>query len=100
MMDQRLSTLAFQNGHLKVVRFLVDSGALKDRATTDLTNYEETPLYTAAQKGHLHIVRFLVESGATDDFDMASYAAERYGHFEVVRFLVESGFNKRPRHHR
>ena len=54
--------IAAQNGHLEVVRFLVESGANKDQGTTD---DGATALYIAAQTGHLEVVRFLVESGAT-----------------------------------
>ena len=56
--------MAAQNGHLEVVRFLVESGANKDQGTTD---DGVTPLYIAAQNGHLEVVRFLVESGANKD---------------------------------
>ena len=53
--------IAAQNGHLEVVRFLVESGAKKDQCTIDDGS---TPLRVAAQKGHLEVVRFLAESRA------------------------------------
>ena len=46
-------SIAATQGHLEVVRFLVESGANKDLGTTDGT------LFIAAQQGHLEIVRFL-----------------------------------------
>ena len=54
---------AAQNGHLDVVRFLVEAGAAKDQAD----NSGATPLFTAVQNGHLDIVRFLVQVGAAKD---------------------------------
>ena len=52
-------SIAAQEGHLEVVRFLVQSGASKDQGKTDNGS---TPLYMAAEEGHLEVVRFLVES--------------------------------------
>ena len=50
--------MAAQNGHMEVVRFLVEEGkADVDKATTDDGS---TPLLLAAQKGHTEVVRFLV----------------------------------------
>ena len=89
--------IAAQNGHLEVVRFLVESGANKDQGTAD---DGATPLYIAAQNGHLEVVRFLLESGANKDQGTADdgatplYIAAQNGHLEVVRFLVQSGANK------
>ena len=56
--------IAAEKGHLEVVRFLVESGANKDQASTDDGS---TPLFIAAGKGHLEVVRFLVEFGAKED---------------------------------
>ena len=57
--------LAAAKGHLKVVRFLVESGANnKDQGTTENGT---TPLCIAAQNGHLEVVRFLLESSANKD---------------------------------
>ena len=52
--------IAAHNGHLKIVRFLVEVGAAKDQAN----NSGVTPLWIAAHNGHLMIVRFLLEVGA------------------------------------
>ena len=89
--------MAAHQGHLEVVRFLVESGANKDQGATD---DGATPLHIAAAKGRLEVVRFLVESGAnkdqgtTDDGATPLHIAAAKGHLEVVRFLVESGANK------
>ena len=96
-MEKRASFIAADEGHLEVVRFLVESGANKDQGTADDGS---TPLLIAAQNGHLRIVRFLVGSGAnkdqvrTDDGAAPLIMAAKNGHLEVVRFLVESGANK------
>jgi len=55
--------LAAQNGHLDIVRFLVEAGAAIDQGN----NNGSTPLWLAAQDGHLDIVRFLVEAGAATE---------------------------------
>ena len=55
--------IAAQNGHLDVVRHLVEAGADKDKAD----NQGTTPLYVAAQNGHLDVVHHLVEVGADKD---------------------------------
>ena len=55
--------IAAENGHLDVVRHLVEVGADKDQANIQ----GATPLYIAAQKGHLDVVRHLVEVGADKD---------------------------------
>ena len=52
---------AAHQGHLEVIRFLVESGANKDQG---MTLFGVTPLLMAACQGHLEVVRFLVESGA------------------------------------
>ena len=56
--------VAANQGHLEVVRILVDLGANKDQGRTD---NGATPLFIAAQIGHLEVVRFLLESGANKD---------------------------------
>ena len=51
------------NGHLDVVRHLVEVGADKDQAQ----NQGATPLFIAAENGHLDVVRHLVDVGADKD---------------------------------
>ena len=77
-------------GHLEVVRFLVESGADKHQGRTDNGS---TPLSIAADQGHLEVVRFLVESGANKDQGLTIdgrtplFIAAQTGHLEVVGFL-------------
>jgi ankyrin repeat protein len=48
--------LAAQNGHLNVVKFLVEQQAEMNMKNTN----GSTPLHLAAQNGHLNVVKFLV----------------------------------------
>ena len=50
--------VAARNGHLDVVRHLVEVGADKDLAL----NNGATPLFVAARNGHLDVVRHLVKT--------------------------------------
>ena len=52
--------MASQNGHVDVVRLLIDAGALINQADED----GETPLWVASHKGHLAIVRYLILHGS------------------------------------
>ena len=89
--------MAAWEGHLEVVRLLVESGAKIDQGKTD---DGATPLFIAAQQGDLEVVRLLVQSGAkkdqgkTDTGATALSMAACNGHLEVVRLLVESGAKK------
>lgn len=51
--------VASPNGHLEVVRQLIEAGADKNLATTGT----ESPLYIATE-GHVEVVRFLLEAGS------------------------------------
>ncbi|RPB22051.1 ankyrin, partial [Terfezia boudieri ATCC MYA-4762] len=54
--------LAAENGHLEVVKVLLDKGATMD-ATTWYKN--RTALHMAAENGHLEVVKVLLDKGAT-----------------------------------
>ena len=60
---QRHCAFAAENGHLGVVRLLVEVGANKNQAT----NQGARPVRTAAQNGHLNFVPHLIEVGADKD---------------------------------
>ncbi len=49
-----------EEGHLEIVKFLVESGADKDAKGSK----DWTPLHFASRDGHMEIVKFLVEIGA------------------------------------
>ena len=55
--------IASQNGHLDVVRLLLQKGADKDKANNNGT----TPLLFASLNGHLEIVLLLLQKGADKD---------------------------------
>ena len=54
--------LAAKNGHLEVVRLLIEAGVDINKART---NDGATPLHIATQKGHVEVVSLLSEAGAT-----------------------------------
>ena len=78
---------ACREGHLKVVKYLVEHGA-NIRETND-----EYALVVAAEEGHLAVVQYLVEQGAhiQGQYNEALRSACRYGHLAVVQYLVEQG---------
>ena len=85
---------AAQQGHLEVVRLLIEAGA--DMNAKDAQYHEDTALLVAARGGHLEVVRLLVEAGADMNAANARGAtallvAAQQGHLEVVRLLIEAG---------
>ena len=50
--------IASQNGHVEVVRALVEAGASVDQANND----GRTPLFMASQNGHVEVVKALLEA--------------------------------------
>ena len=84
--------VAAANGHLAVVRLLVEQNAEVDARTS--TN--STPLRAATFDGHLYIVRCLVENGADVNarnvFRSTPLMVACYnGHIDVASYLVENG---------
>ena len=55
--------IASRNGHVEVVRALVEAGASVDQARNDGV----TPLCIASEEGHVEVVRVLVAAGASVD---------------------------------
>ena len=85
--------LAASNGHLELVRLLLDKGMdVNGRDHLDIT-----PLHGAAFNGHKKIVALLLEKGADvrakDIKGKTPYdRAEAEGHTEILKMLVESGY--------
>ena len=84
---------AARNGHLEIVRLLVEHGADTEKGG----NIEDgTPLWIASSEGHLAIVRYLWEQGADKNAigqsgDTILGTASLNGHLPVVTYLVEQG---------
>ena len=50
-----------QGGHLAVLRYLLEQGADKNKATV----HGVTPLHVAAMQGHAEVLSYLMRSGAS-----------------------------------
>eukprot|EP00729_Bicosta_minor_P014620 gene14620-biopygen24145 len=85
--------LAAQEGHVDVVKLLLEHHVNPNQATT---NDGCTPVYVAAQNGHVDVVTALVAGNAdvnqasTDDGTTPVYMAAQEGHVDVVQVLVAS----------
>ena len=86
---------AAENGHLDLVKYLVEAGAHKDQPD----GYGRTPLYSAVLHGRLLVVQYLVEQGA--DKNRADkglftplHVAARWGHLHVLHYLLGQGANQ------
>ncbi|KAI0443018.1 hypothetical protein F4803DRAFT_341135 [Xylaria telfairii] len=88
--------VAVSEGHIDVVKFLIDNKAVIDPPR--LLKTKATALQLAAGKGHLSIVRMLIEAGADRNAPPAlrhgrtalETAAEN-GRLDTVQFLLERG---------
>jgi len=82
------------NGHLEVVKFLVEEGGADVESKS---NTGRTALSFAAYNGRLDVVEFLVEEGGADVESKDNYGqtplsfAAAMGRLEAVKFLVEQG---------
>ena len=84
--------LAARNGHLVIVRLLLEAGADKDAAAQNGI----TALHVAALHGYVDIVRLLLEAGTDkDEADQegwtALHMAVENADLAVVRLLLEAG---------
>ena len=90
---------AASQGHLAVVRFLVESGAKNVLAVASNLEYYNrdwsapgTALMWAAYGAHLDVVRYLVERVSSDvEMEYALVWAAYSGHLDVVRYLFVEG---------
>lgn len=76
---------ASSNGHLEIVKFLVENGA-------DVQSEDNYSLRWAVIEGHLEVVKYLVSRGA-DQFAYDSHAiktATLYKNYEIIEFLMEN----------
>jgi ankyrin repeat protein len=84
--------IAAKEGHLDVVRFLLERGAAVDGNNDDAG----TPLSSAAAGGHVDIIRVLLDKGARIDATDASGAtplhlAAQEGQLGAVKLLLQKG---------
>ena len=84
---------AARNGHLEVVQYLVEHGAVIDQSDNHL---HKTALLAASFQRHFDIVKYLVEKGANVNAQSFNgftplHDAAYVGNFQIVQFLVEHG---------
>ena len=84
---------ASHNGHLQIVKFLLDKGADVNCSTYQV---RRTPLHVSANNGHTHVVQYLLEHGANVNAkDDCGYTplllGAGNGDLAVVKCLVEHG---------
>jgi ankyrin repeat protein len=84
-----LLMIAAREGHLVLVKYLIDSKA----AVTRRSPHGDTALMLASLKGHLPVARLLVENGAQVNHD--GWTALHYAAFEggpeLVKYLIGKG---------
>ena len=79
---------AARNGHLDVIKYLVDHGA-------NVNAEDDEALILASKYGHLDVVEYLVDHGANihAQDDQALIYATRNCHVDIVKYLVDHGAN-------
>ena len=91
--------IACQEGHMRIVRYLVEDAFPKAIIDTELTSNGMTSLLIACYRNHWDIVKYLVTKSANINkkCDHSAYistplhAAVVYGNEEVTQMLIENG---------
>ena len=84
---------ASHNGHLAIVKYLVDTHHCDPQVKAD-DNW--TPLHLAAQNGHLELVKYIIEDQNCDpnckdnEGDVPLHFASHNGHLAIVKYLVDN----------
>ena len=84
--------LASANGHLSIVKVLIEHGSDVNKRDEN----QETPLDIVSGSGHLDIARLLLESGSNPNLQdnkgwTPLHRAAQGGHLPIVRQLIASG---------
>lgn len=88
--DLALIGVATKKGHLDIVKYLLNHGAILDEA------HEEGLLCIATKTGDFALVRHLINFGTTIDtgrHNTLLLLAAKYGHLEIVKYLVTMGID-------
>jgi ankyrin repeat protein len=82
---------AIQEGHLSIVKYLVDNGVSVTRKYSD----GFTPLDQAVGEGHKKIIAFLIDLGVDVNQKTVNgtplHTASAYGKLEIAKTLVKNG---------
>jgi Heterokaryon incompatibility protein (HET)/Ankyrin repeats (3 copies) len=93
-LDQAITTRAIQDGHINLVKYLLDSKKVDPNFTDEM---RWTPLGYAAMGGHEAIVKLLLDTGKVDvnASDITGWTplwhAIRGGHHSIVKLLLDTG---------
>ena len=98
--EETALSVAADNGHLDIVRFLVEQGADMEK----IDNCGWTPLLASSANGHLELVRYLLEQGANRDKESRNgvtslHWAAGEGHLETAKLLMIYGADLNARNH-
>ncbi|MFO8042099.1 MAG: ankyrin repeat domain-containing protein [Alkalispirochaeta sp.] len=100
--DKTPLLMAAEQGHMEIVRYLVEEANADVNATTPESRGEITPLRYAISNEDYEMVRFLVENGA--DVNQANgsgwtpiMTAARVGNREILQYLLDEGADVRAR---
>ncbi len=97
--DRHLAlSLAADNGHVEIVRMLLDAGEDPDRYNPVGGHSHTTPLHQAAGAGHEEVVRLLVEHGARLDLeDILWHATPADWARQAGKILIEKYLREQAR---
>ncbi len=87
--------VASENGHIKIVKYLIDNGA-NVNGDRPYLGIVAPALSIASQNGHLKIVKILIKNGAKVNLDntlggTALMSASENGYVEIVKLLIDNG---------